>query len=172
MATKNEFTNIMTVLVSAYPGFAFVDPTSEVYLDLLADIPGKLLNAAALEHISRSKYFPTVAELRQTAFDLLQGQPGQPPDAHSAWVEVQKAFDEIGKWGQPVFSEPLIGEAVRALNWPALCRSDNPVSDRAHFVQVYQALLERSLFQQRRLPAVQKDVQAFLTGSSARLTEG
>lgn len=172
MATKIEITRILTVLASAYPGFVLQDPTSAVYVKLLADVPARVLNAAALEHISRTKYFPTVAELRQTAFDLLQEQPGQPPDAHTAWSEVLRAFDEVGDWAEPTFSEPLIIDAVKAMGWQALCRSDNPVSDRAHFVQVYQALLERRMFDQRRLPKVKKELQAFLAGDTALLLEG
>ena len=156
MATKAEINNILKVLASAYPAFGLKIPTGVVYIDLLKDIPAKLLHAAALDHIARSTYFPTVAELRQAAIALLPPEANRIPDAHSAWVEVLSAFDEVGDWGQPVFSEPLIGEAVQALGWQALCRSENPISDRAHFVQVYQALLERRLANLRRPAAVQE----------------
>ena len=172
MATESEITNILKVLASAYPNFTIHPSTGKLYLDLLMDVPGKLLGAAALEHISRSSYFPTIAELRQTAFDLLRSQPGQPPDAHSAWTEVLQAFDRTGYLEQPTFSDPLIAEAVKALDWQALCRSDNPISDRSHFVQVYQALLEQRKFAVRRSPEVQKRLLAHQAASVPQLTEG
>ncbi len=171
MATIPEITNILKVLASAYPTFALKEPTTRLYLTLLEDLPGKLLHAAALEHISRSPFFPTIAELRQAAFDLVPNQPGQPPEAHSAWSEVLQAFDSSGYLEEPTFSHLLISMAVQALNWQALCRSDNPIADRSHFVQVYQALLEQRKAELRRSPEVQKHLLA-LKAAVPQFTEG
>ncbi len=172
MATTPEITNILKILAAAYPTFGLKTPTSELYLRLLADLPGPLLHLAALDHISRSPYFPTIAELRQAAFDLLKNQPDQPLDAHTAWVEVLAAFDRTGYKGTPVFSHPLIGESVGALDWQALCKSDNPIADRSHFVQVYQQLLDRYQIERRRLPEVREKLLALNASSTPLLKEG
>lgn len=155
MSDSQEILHVLALLGAVYPGFELKELTVEVYLRLLSDIPADLLEQAALDHVSRSTFFPTIAELRSAAFGLLEAaHPAL--DAHSAWLEVQAEIERVGRKGEPHFSTPLIEQAVEALGWRNLCLSDNPVAERAHFVQTYQAVIEQGRQSARRLPEVRK----------------
>ncbi len=76
MATQIEILRVLKILGELYPAFQLSSSAVEVYVQLLADIPGPVLEQAALEHIGRSTFFPAIAELRSAAFDILEiGQP-------------------------------------------------------------------------------------------------
>lgn len=167
MSEPQEILRVLALLGAVYPGFELKELTVEVYIRLLRDLPAPALEQAALDHISRSKFFPTIAELRSSAFDLLEtAHPA--PEAHSAWLEVQAEIERVGRKGQPEFSSPLVQQAVEALGWQNLCNSDNPVAERSHFVQVYQAAIGRERQSARRLPEVQTFI-ALQSGNAACL---
>ena len=168
-ATQIDVLKVLKLLGEAYPTFQLSRTSIEVYVGLLTDLPAALLEQAALEHISRSAFFPTIAELRGAAFDLLEA--AHPSiSAHEAWLVVQDEIQRTGHAGQPEFTDPLLIRAVDALGWRQLCLSDNPIADRAHFVQVYQALLERRKQEQRRPLEVRRFI-ALQAGSPAALPE-
>ena len=43
----------------------------------------------------------------------------------------------------PKFKDPLIQKAVDIMGWKELCLSENQVADRAHFMKIYDKLVER-----------------------------
>jgi len=157
MATQIEVLKVIKVLGDAYPTFQLTRASIEVYVRLLADVPAELLEKATLDHISRSTFFPTIAELRGTAFDLLE-QPNDELLTHAAWQQVQAEIQRVGHRGEPQFSDPLVAETVKIMGWHNLCLSDNPISERSHFVHLFRSLAERKRQEERRLPEVQRYV--------------
>lgn len=158
MASELEVLQILMLLSNAYPSFELRHATADVYVRLLASLPTRLLEKAALEHIGKSNFFPTVAELRNTAYGI-QEEVLSIPDAHEAWAEVQAEIVRVGHLDQPEFSSELIAEASERIGWRTLCLSENPVADRAHFVQAYQSLVEQSRREIRRLPEVKEFIR-------------
>lgn len=156
MATQPlEALKIIQMLGEVYPSYQLSKGAIKTYLRLLADLPPDLLEQAALDHMARSAFFPTIAELRAAAFELLESaHPG--PSAYDAWGQVQETICRIGHIEQPTWEDPLVGKVVNALGWRYLCLSDNPIADRSHFVQAYQALAERRRQEQRRPLEVQR----------------
>ena len=165
-----ELLKTVRLLGDAYPSFPLSSATIDVYVRLLADLPADLLEQAALDHISRSAFFPTVAELRSAAFDLLAAAHPS-PSAQEAWLAVLAEVERVGHAGQPQFADPLAQQAVGALGWRSLCLSENPVSERAHFVQVYQALRAGQQQEARRLPEVRRFLALQAGSSVAALTD-
>lgn len=160
MATPEEILVILTRLCKAYPNFALLPPTADEYTEMLADIPASILLAAAHEHVSRKAFFPTISELRDAAFGLIEAAQ-ELPDPYQAWAEVKQAMKKVGHKGAPTFSHPLIAQVVEMFDWTDLCQSDNVVADRAHFVEAYQRRLSSFQNEQRRLPDVQQALLAY-----------
>lgn len=163
----------LSLLLDAYPGQFKDDPeqkvkTVRIYAQALADIPTDLLKAAVLNHITLSKWFPTIAELRQSAAGLVMKAAGH-PDASSAWGEVAHQLRYVGSWGAPQFTDPLIRRAVEAVGgWKMLCASDNQHSDRARFIQAYETFINRTTEDLQMLP----QVRAFVETAAAQLGSG
>ena len=157
MSDPQDILKILALLGAVYPGFELKELTIEVYIRLLKDLPVEFLEKAALDHISRVKFFPTIAELREAAFALLEAA-NPLPVPQEAWQQVQAEIERVGHAGTPQFECPAVTQAAEALGWRTLCVSENPIADRAHFVQVYQAILERQRQEARRLPEVRQFV--------------
>lgn len=147
-----EFVQVWNLLAIAYPNYCreqsaeTLAQTLRLYWQLLADIPIERLKTAALRHISASKFFPAVSELRNAAVDLVQA-PAQ--TAMEAWGEVLSAMGEAryyifeDHYETPEFDNPITNRLVRSMGWKELCRSDNAIADRARFTQAYEQLVER-----------------------------
>lgn len=65
--TNIECAKVLALLKAAYPRTELSDATIEVYTECLADEDYTAVRARALEAIQESKFFPTVAELRDHA---------------------------------------------------------------------------------------------------------
>lgn len=171
MATEIEILRVLKILGDIYPSFHLSSSAIEVYVQLLADIPSPVLEQAALDHISHSTFFPAIAELRSSAFDILEAADPIPTD-YEAWAEVQAEIRRVGHCDRPQFKNPLVAQVVQQLGWRYLCLSENPVADRAHFVQAYQAMAERRRHSARRLQVVTKFIAALQAANQPLLTSG
>jgi hypothetical protein len=153
MATELEILSVLKILGDVYPSYKLTGAAIEMYVQLLADIQARVLEQSALDHISRSSFFPSIAELRLAAFRLLElARPL--PSEYDAWADVQAEIKRVGYRGQPHFTNPITSKVVKQLGWGYLCHSDNQVSDRAHFIQAYQVLAERVHTAESRLPSI------------------
>jgi hypothetical protein len=165
MATAEEILKVFALLRANYH-YALKDMTAEqisdlqvLWCELLRDVDGGLLRAAALQHASTSKWFPTVAELREAAADIVS--PDHRMTAMEAWGEVARQIREIGSYGKPEFSNPLIRRLVTDMGWLNLCVSGMPGADRARFIEGYNALMLREKRETMELPQVTDARQQF-----------
>lgn len=148
---------MLELLAAAYPDRAdkISGATMEIYLRCLHDLPFEALQIALLNHITSNKWFPTVAELRQLALEAMPG--GRAPTALEAWGEVTKLIVGVGSYKpQPKFSHPAIDKAVSAMGWIEICRSENQVADRAHFLRMYETYCHRLQGDLLTLPEVKQ----------------
>ena len=159
MATFETITRVLAVASAAYPNFDLKPETVRVYLKLLADLPDELLEEASLAHIAQSAFFPTIAELRAVAFAVME-QGNLLPTGLEAWSEVEEQIRQVGHTGKPVFQNKLTSQLVQSMGWQNLCRSENLVADRAHFLSAYERLLDHSK-RHFLLPERKSDLAAF-----------
>ena len=171
MATQIEILRVLKILGDVYPTYRLSSSAVEIYVRLLADVPGPILEQGALEHISRSSFFPSIAEIRQAAFNLSDAI-NPIPSEYDAWSDVQSQTQCIGHEGQPQFENPVTTRVVQQLGWRQLCLSENPIADRAHFIQAYRELVNAQRYSAHRLPAGLDLITAAMSGSNAGLIHG
>jgi hypothetical protein len=152
MASETTLRNVMLLLSAAYPGVDVADQTPKLYHRMLADIPDKLLEAAVLDHISRSPYYPKVSELR-SAVGRLSGQTEIQP-AIEAWGDVCKAIRYAGSDNHPKFKNPITARIVEMMGWLDLCRSTNTIADRARFIDAYNESKDKAVAGGMAIPQV------------------
>lgn len=156
MAAEKSVLEVFAVLGAAFPNFAATRETIAVYSRVLSDVPEELLQAAALDCVSKCKWFPTVSELRDAALSIKRIGLAQ-PSAFEGWEEVVRLIREHGHGWLPEFSHPWIGAAVRQIGgWGRICMSENLVADRARFFECYQDAERRNLEGERTLPQVRE----------------
>ena len=180
MASKIEVVKVLAVLAAAWPNYEIKDGTADVYARALADIPGEVLDAAAIDHISRGvRFFPAASELRDAAFGILENRLGI-PCAAEAWGEVSGGMRDAPPTRCPSFSHPVIRRVVNACGgWYTLCTSDNATADRARFLEAFEQITARDREQRRMLPEVRQLAQrlqderaALGSGERLRLADG
>lgn len=166
MATPQDVQDVWAMLAVAYSQQLGKESAQDLtrklrlYELMLQDLPGDVLEAAALQHIATGTWFPTIAELRKLAIDLMA--PEAAP-AIEEWGKVVRAIRAVGHTGTPVFDNPITDRVVKALGWRDLCMADDVghVANRARFLDGYAAHMRRERDALYTHPAVQAVVDRF-----------
>jgi hypothetical protein len=145
-----QLESVLAQLFSAYPNAKIDEGTVAVYTRLLSDIPPADLQTVVDQCIATCKFLPTVAEIREEWHKLTR-QIGQ-PSATEAWAEVVQQIRAVGYIGVPTFTNPVTAAVVKSMGWRELCASENQVADRAHFLRMYEQLVERGDSVRKLLP--------------------
>lgn len=160
MAEKMDVAQVVAMLTAAYPNFNISEITIDVYYETLKDIPADMLKAAAMQAISEPgrKFAPSVGEIRGAVVEIMRKAEGT-PGSYEAWQEVVEQMRMTGHTGKPIFSHPLILRTVRVFGWRELCLSENPVADRARFVEAFEQLSKKETADMAMLPAVKAYIE-------------
>lgn len=170
MASERVVVEVLSVLAAAYPSFNLTKETGAVYYRVLSDIPDETLQMAALDCVSKCRFFPTVSELRDAALSIRTNSTAQ-LSAFEAWEEVTRLIREQGHGSTPDFSHPWIGAAVRQSGgWVRLCMSENTVADRARFLEAFADAQRRNTEAERTLPQVRELALRLAAPARERLT--
>ncbi len=139
--TEKEISKLVAVIAAAYPAARGDAGTVAIYQRMLADLDFVAARAAVERLLATSKWLPTIAEIREATLAVTAGE-ARPGGA--AWGDVKAAIRRYGYDRRPgvdfYFADPVVLEAVRALGWFELCSSENEVSDRARFIDLYDRL--------------------------------
>lgn len=157
MSTKQEIAQIVAVISAGYPNFSVSPHTVEVYYQVLSDLDYEELRIATMQSLAETgrKFAPSVGEIRGSVLELRK-QIMNVPSSYQAWQEVLKQASNVGSYGTPVFSHPVIEQAVKTLGWRNICLSEDATADRARFIMAYDQLSERAERDLIALPEVKR----------------
>lgn len=133
--TKTEYAEVAAELAALWPGSKWEVATMRAGEALLLDLDARSALAAVRTLAAQGERFaPNPGQVRKAAIEF--GSPV--PSADEALSEVYRTISRVGHLGKPQWSHPAIGDAVAALGgWRALCASEEPMADRAHFLRIY-----------------------------------
>lgn len=133
--TRKTLTVGIATIVKAFPS-AQVDP--DLWWAMLSDLKDEDMLRAVFRVIRsvRDVYPGTnwIALIRE------QAAKDDSPGVGEALAEVRREIDRVGHVGTPKWSHPRIGRAVEAIGWRAMCCSESPATERAHFIRVYESI--------------------------------
>jgi hypothetical protein len=134
--TEIEAQQIVTVIAAAWPGqVSRLTPTQQtdqqrIYRRMLADLDYPVVNAAVERLIATSKFFPTIAEIREACVHTIEGDRRT---GLEAWGDVVRAMGRQGAYRVPgvdfFWRDPIVARCVSALSW-AWHRTSEPRSRR------------------------------------------
>jgi hypothetical protein len=159
--TEPEVRKLIAVMTAALPReWSFLTKeqqkaTEAIYVRMLADLPYAAASSAVESLLSTSKSMPTIGEVRIATMRAMHGDVRAGGDA---WGDVRRAISRYGMNRAPLFDDPAVERVVRALGWRELCQSENDVSDRARFIELYDrfAREQRHEANVSQLPAAQR----------------
>lgn len=155
MATYEQVLKIVTVMAAAYPTMTIKAETVDAYASLLEDIDADALAVAAKQAMAESRFFPTVAELRERVHAIRQQASGWPDAAEVFQSAVHQAstrgYDSFDATAWP---NQAIRDFVKTW-WRDICYTDedNLPTVRAQFRDSYNAMARRAEQVARNLPA-------------------
>lgn len=142
---RSEFSIFADALRTFYPKESILPnkQAMELWYREVCDIPYEVAITALRKWVSTNKWSPSIAELRETAATVANGEI---PDWGEGWEQVCTAIRRYGYMGQRQALESmdeLTRECVKRLGWQQLCMSENAMADRANFRTTYETLAER-----------------------------
>jgi len=150
MANSKLIRHLLNQTLMAYPQHTtklpaeMISGMAGVWIEHLSDLDDHLLAAAVKNHIERSQWLPSIAEIRASAVSLVRQASPAHEIAGEAWGEVKKAISSVGYYGQPEFANPATASVVRRMGWKTICLDDGPEGViRAQFERMYNAEIER-----------------------------
>lgn len=115
----------------------------------LNDIPFNVAEAALRKWVSTNKWSPSIAEIRESAANI---QNGDMLDWGEAWEQVCTAIRQYGFY-EPKKAldsmDPLTRKVVKQLGFRNICVSENPMAERANFRQCYEIMAKREQTRQQ-----------------------
>lgn len=148
--TKEEFKLFALALKTYYPkdGLLPNAQAMDLWYAQLNDLPYEVASTALNKWVATNKWSPTIADIRSTSADLMQGEM---PDWGAGWERVVKCIGAYGYNRQDEALETMdeiTRQCVKRLGWMNLCSSENLMADRANFRQIYEELSTRKHHQQ------------------------
>lgn len=144
MATPLEIRKVLMVLATQYPYWERemdeqrLSAAYGLYERLLADIPGEVLEAAALAHVASSRFFPVIAELRAQAVAI------QMPRRQSALEAFYDRNDSIARYVRSML--PDYKDCTITLKEQSFIR--------AQFIKAYEEIAQDERQEMQLLPEV------------------
>ena len=143
--TREEIVAVLALLQANYSG-ALKGMTRQdaegkinIWTMMFADVDKESMNIAIKKMIATNKYFPTIAEVREALSEI---NSIRVIDAGEAWGEVISAIRNYG-WSNESEAMENMSETtrnvVKRMGWLNLCNSENIVTDRAHFLKIYES---------------------------------
>lgn len=149
--TELEIGKMITALAMMYPSVQIGEETINAYVSILKYTPLDVLTAAIEQCTRECKFFPTVAEISERAFQISSPLASN-PNGITKWGEVKSEMRRTGFYRTPRFEDPMVAQAVHVLGWQHLCTSENEEADRAHFARIYDNLLAQQIQDAKLLP--------------------
>lgn len=167
---KQEIVQLMSIATANFPNMQGKDmkPTAVLWEKALSDIPYDVAEKALVKVLSTSKFFPTIADIRESATDLTQPRI---MDAMEAWGLITEAIRKHGYYDKENGMKSLppdVSEMVRRFGWNELCTNTNPDTMRAQFRMAWESQSKR-INEHQRLPAEIRNVIDGLTNGMKML---
>lgn len=143
--TRKEIANLIGWAAANFPAMQQkeLQPTAVLWEKMLGDIPYEVAEKALMSVLAKAKYFPTVAEIREAAAEIINPQL---PSAMDAWGEVTQAVKRYGYYRQEEALNslsPLTRRVVQNIGWHEICLCEQPDIIRGQFRMAYEQYAKR-----------------------------
>lgn len=161
--TGKEFAVFVAAIKNFFPKEDTLLATTEavsLWYEMLNDIPYDVATAALKRYISTNKWSPTIADIREQAALV---QNGETADWGEGWDEVMTAISRYGMYRQAEALDSMSDmtrECVKRLGFQNLCLSENQMQDRANFRMIWEQLAQRRKTDSQIAPALAEKIAA------------
>lgn len=169
---REQFRILVKGMKAVYTQDTFIPDADafQIWYALLGDLDYRVLNAAIQKYMLTNKFPPTIADLREIAATI---ENGELPDWGEAWESVLRVIRRYGSYGEAeamASLDELTRSVVRRLGFRNLCMSENINQDRANFRMIYEQVSERAR-SQNALPIALNNTIKLLNKNNVNMLE-
>ena len=143
--TRDEFKVLVKGMKAVYaqPTFIPDQDAFNMWFALVGDLPYEVCSVAIKKYMLTNKFPPTVAEIRELASNVVNGDQltwGE------AWERAMTAVRRYGSYNQVEAMnslDPLTRKCVESIGFMQLCMSENIMVERAHFQKIFEVFAKR-----------------------------
>lgn len=166
---SNEIKKLLYLAIGSFPNMQDKDmgPTTCLWNEMLKDIPLEVGQAAVKKVLSTTKFFPTIAEIREAAIELTQPKP---MTAMEAWGDIIKAISNFGIYREQealASMAPQVTKVVKYFGWERICLSEEPDIIRAQFRMAWETQVKRD----KEMSVLPMEVRDLITSITKALPE-
>lgn len=180
MASARLVRSLLNEVLIAYPQHVArlssetIAAMPDVWIDHLSDLDDTLLTMAIKNHIERSQWLPSIAEIRASAVSLMRQASPADQGWNEAYAELQLQIRRLGYVGAPEWTNPALAETVRTLGgWQAVCFNEDPEGVfRKQFKDVYEVVIERMERKVTQSPEVRSFIDSMRIPAERQLEAG
>jgi hypothetical protein len=142
---RKQIINLLAIATANFPNLQTKDmgPTAMLWDKALTDMDYNTAEKALIKVLSTSRFFPTVADIREAASQITNPRV---MDAMEAWGLIVQAIRRFGMYRQKEGLDSLPDD-VRAManrfTWRELCLNENPDTLRAQFRMAWETQSKR-----------------------------
>lgn len=169
---RKEIINLIGIATANFPNLQQKEmkPTAILWEKALSDISYDIAEKALIKVLSTSKFFPTVADIRDATAQITQPRT---LDAMEAWGLIGEAIRKFGFYRQKEAMESLpsdVADMVKRFTWRELCLSESPDTLRAQFRMAWDTHSKRK----NEMKAIPQDIRHMIedTTKGMKLLEG
>ena len=158
--TRDEFKILVKGMKAVYPQPTFIPDQDafQMWYALMGDLPYEVCATAIKKYMLLNKFPPTVAEIRELASTIVNGNP-------LTWGESwERALGAVRKYGSYNKVEALNSldeitrKCVESIGYMELCMSENIMVERAHFQKVFEVFAKRAETEKKMPTALLQEI--------------
>lgn len=156
--TRQDAIDLVIMLESAYPRQILEEKSIETYVGFIQDLDHEVVKRVIANHIRSSKWFPTIAEIRELAAEMAHNLPS----SEMAMETVRNAVR--GNDYQAILRDDLLRQAVATVGWDKLMYSEYSQPLYKQIGDAYDNLRKRQIRRFVNTPAIGMTKQNALEG--------
>jgi Loader and inhibitor of phage G40P len=163
MMNRKQVAGLLMLALSNFPNMQEknMQPTAALWEKAFSDMDYPTAEKALIKVLSTSRFFPTVADIREAAAQINQPRI---MDAMEAWGLIVQAIRKYGMYRQKEGLDSLPDD-VRAManrfTWRELCLNENPDTMRAQFRMAWETQSKREN-EMRQIP---QEIRQYIEGT-------
>lgn len=164
---KRDIARLISIATANFPSMQEKDmrPTAVLWEKALSDIPYEVAEKALIKVLATSRFFPTVAEIREAATELTQPRM---MDWSEAWGLIGQAIRRHGFYGEAEAMAELpedVARMAKRFGWRDLCLNENVDVMRAHFKQAWEIEQKRK----QEVIALPTEIRSMIEGLADKM---
>lgn len=144
--------------VYAQPTFIPDQDAFNMWFALIGDLPYEVCSVAIKKYMLINKFPPTVAEIRELAAGIVNGDPLTWGESWERALNAVRRFGSYNKAAALESLDPLTRKCVDSIGYMQLCMSENIMVERAHFQKIFEIYAKREQTEKQLPPALQQAI--------------